>query len=59
MKGPLFADEENAKLVVGKVVMKHAIPSASLGTRTMISGIVIFLKIADEISMQVWFFSFF
>lgn len=51
MKGPLFADEENAKLVVGKVVMKYAIPSASLDTCTIISGIVIFFGIGDETPM--------
>lgn len=57
MKGPLFADEENAKLVVGEVVTKYAIPSASLNTYTILSGIVIFLEIADEISVMIFFFS--
>lgn len=44
MKGPLFADEENTKLVVGKVVTKYAIPSDSLDACTIISSIVIFWK---------------
>lgn len=56
MKRPLFADEENAKLLVGKVVTKYAIPSASLDACTILSGIVIFLEIADEISVLFFFF---
>lgn len=54
MKGPLFADEENAKIVVGKVVMKQGIPSASLDACTILSGIAIFLEIADEVSVQAF-----
>lgn len=52
MKGPLFADEENAKLVVGKVVMKYAILSASLDTYTILNGIVIFSGIAGETTVK-------
>lgn len=56
MKGPLFADEENTKLVAGKAVMKLALPSASWDARTILSGIVIFLEIADYISMHYFFY---
>lgn len=56
MKGPLFADEENTKLAAGKAVMKLALPSASWDARTILSGIVIFLEIADYISMHYFFF---
>lgn len=56
MKGPLFADEENTKLVAGKAVMKLALPSASWDARTILSGIVIFLEIADNISMHYFFY---
>lgn len=58
MKGPLFADEENTKLVAGKAVMKLALPSASWDACTILSGIVIFLEIADYISVHYFFFFF-
>lgn len=59
MKGLLFADEENAKIVVGKAITKYIILSAIFNTSTILCGILSDLSGNSRWNLSVLFFNFY